>query len=55
MTRKEIELDIDGDGETDVKIEGNGQTKVWLNLTSLRKICIVVCGSIAGLFCYTQI
>jgi len=55
MTKvREIELDIDGDGESDVKIEEVNGHKIWLNLTSLRNLAIVIATALAGLVCYNE-
>jgi len=51
---REIELDIDGDGESDVKIEEVNGHKIWLNLTSLRNLAIVIATALAGLVCYNE-
>ncbi len=40
--KKKIDLDIDGDGETDVIIEDINGHKVWLNLSSLKRLAIFV-------------
>ena len=54
MMDQQIDLDIDGDGESDVKIVKTNGTKIWFNLSSLKRLCMYLSALCVAALGYTQ-